>query len=195
MMRFFAPLPRRTARAHSQAPVPRRASGFTLFELIIVIILVALLSGVLLGRFLMYQEMAEKTAMEQTAGAVQSALTIQVANLIARGHPEDIPKLAAVNPMNFMAQTQGNYVGEFYEPRAGDIDTGTWYYDLKNKELVYTVHRGQHFESKGDGPKVVRYKVGIVYNEGFPFAPAAAIRKEVGGAVLKLVAPYRWEVK
>jgi prepilin-type N-terminal cleavage/methylation domain-containing protein len=173
----------------------RGERGFTLFELIIVVILVALLAGILLGRFLTYQEAAEKTAMEQTAGAIQSALTIQVAGLIARGSVADIPKLASVNPVNFLAQKPKNYAGEYYEPAPGDIPEESWYYDLQRKQLVYLVRRGEHFAPDSSGNKRVRYKTVVVYNEGFPFQSVKARKKDVGGVILTEVEPYKWELK
>lgn len=171
------------------------SAGFTLFELIIVIILVAVFSGILFGRFLNYQELAEKVAMEQTAGAVRSALNLQVARLITQGRMDDISKIETVNPMKFMTDQQKNYVGEIYEASLDNIPAGSWYYDLKRRELVYLVHRGEHFASGGDGLKRVRYKVGVVYNEELFREAAAVTKKELGGVVLKEVDPYAWDVK
>lgn len=173
----------------------RRAAGFSLFELILVIIIVALFAGVLLGRFVTYQEMAEKAAMEQTAGAVRSALNLQMARLITQGKVDDIPKIVTVNPMKFMTEQQKNYVGEFYEASLDNIPPGSWYYDLKQKELVYLVYRGGHFQPGPDGMKRVRYKVGLVYNEDLFRNNGVVAGKELGGVVLKEVEPYTWNVQ
>jgi prepilin-type N-terminal cleavage/methylation domain-containing protein len=174
-------------------PEKGRASGFTLFELILVIVLVAVFSGMLLGRFLQYQEMAEKAAMEQTAGAVRSALTIQFAGLITRGKTEDIPKLAALNPMKLLTDAQKNYVGEFYETSAGDIPPGSWYFDLKRRHLVYIVRNGANFVPQEDGAKEVRYRVSLVYND-WQTGSKKTEPKEVAGIALKEVQPYSWQV-
>lgn len=169
----------------------RSASGFTLLELMLAIVLVGVFAGILLGRFVGYQEMAEKAAMEQTAGAIRSALAIQSAALIARGRAEDIPKLLNINPMNLLRDAQHNYAGEYFEPRAGEIAPGSWYFDLKRKELVYLVHRGTGFAS-GPGAKAVRFKIGLVYNDDLTPAPLIAPRRELGGVTLYTVMPYRW---
>jgi len=169
-----------------------RSAGFTLFELIIVIILVGMFAGVLLGRFQMYQEAAEKAAMEQTAGAIRSALNIQLAALIARGKAEDIPRLAALNPVTLLAEKQRNYVGEYYDTAGSDIPPGSWYYDLKNRQLVYLVDRGAHFLPDKSGKKWVRYRVGLVHNDALPGAGNAPNR-EIAGITFTEVEPYVWK--
>lgn len=197
-------LPRTRAKARSlglhangrpRSVLRLRADGFTLFELIVVIILVSLLSGMLFRRFLDYQEVAEKAAMEQTAGAIRSALAIQMAGLIAQGKVEELPKLATLNPVTLLAEVQKNYAGEFYEPGADDIPPGSWYYDLKRKQLVYRVQRGEHFVPDEQGNKSVRYRVSLVYNQPLDrTAPATEVRN-IGGVVLQEVEPYVWKVK
>jgi type II secretory pathway pseudopilin PulG len=177
------------------SPGKRAATGFTLFELVMVIVLVAVFAGVLQGRFLNYQEMAEKSAMEQTAGALRSALTIQLAGLIARGKMEDIPRLAEVNPMILLADAQKNYVGEFYEAALGDIPAGSWYFDLKRRQLVYVVQSGTHFVPDENGIKEVRYKVNVVYSDWLKSDNGKLAQKEVGGITLKEVRPYSWNIK
>lgn len=169
-----------------------RSAGFTLFELLVVAILVALLAGILLGRLLAYQEMAEKAAMEQTAGAIHSALTIQLAGLIARGRTQDIPKLTALNPITLLSGPQKNYVGEYFDPRPGDIPPGSWYFDLKNRQLVYTVQHSAHFVAGTGGDKAVRYKVVLVSNDWLRI-PAGTGGKDIGGITLKEVNPYSWD--
>lgn len=176
-------------------PPKRCADGFTLLELIVVIIVVAIFAAILLGRFLLYQELAEKASMEQTAGAVRSALNIQVAGLIARGGTQEIPKLATLNPVIFLNEKQKNYVGEFYEAALEDIPPGSWYFDLKHKELVYLVHSGEYFVPDEKGDKRVRFKVDLVYNENLLPSAAGAERRELGGVVLKEVVPYTWDVR
>ena len=62
-----------------------RARGFTLIELLVVVCVVALLFGVGLERLLRYQELAERTAVEQNLAAINVALTSKFAALIAAG--------------------------------------------------------------------------------------------------------------
>jgi prepilin-type N-terminal cleavage/methylation domain-containing protein len=172
----------------------KRSKGFTLFELILVIIVVALTAGMLFGRVLDYQEIAEKTAMEQTAGTLRSALALQISGLLARGKGEDLAKLAAVNPIALLAEVPQNYVGEYYGA-AEDVAAGNWYFDLKSRQLVYLVRHGEHFQAGADGAKAVRYQVTPVYNDWMRETGAASSGKELAGLVLKELQPYSWNVK
>lgn len=168
-----------------------RQAGFTLFELVLVIVLVAVMMKILLERFLIYQEMAEKVAMEQTVGALKSALNIQTAALIASGRTDDVAKLTTINPFTLLADKQRNYIGELFKVDEGTIEPGNWYFDLKRRQAVYVVARGPHFVPDEQGRKEVRYKVELVYNEGL----FGDTRTTVGGVVLKEVKPYTWNVR
>ncbi|MBW8079196.1 MAG: prepilin-type N-terminal cleavage/methylation domain-containing protein, partial [Gallionella sp.] len=92
---------------------PSSDRGFTLFELVVVIIIIAILAGLFLNRVMFYQELAEKTAMEQVAGTVQSALTMQYGKILTRGQASDIPAMAIDNPMHWLQRKPRNYAGEF----------------------------------------------------------------------------------
>lgn len=182
-----------------QEPVNRTAiavlhRGFTLFEFILVIIVIAVSAGVFFNRFLTYQESAEKVAMEQTAGAVRSALTIQVSGMLARGRTEEIARLAAINPMTLLAELPKNYAGEFYGA-ADNVAVGNWYFDMKTRQLIYLVRHHTHFQSDGQGDKAVRYQVSVVFNNAMRGGDAKAASKEIGGIVLKEVQPYTWNVR
>lgn len=181
-------------RAKHALRVQWRNHGFTLFELVLVICLVAVFSGILLDRFFKYQELAEKAAMEQTAGAIRSALAIQMAGLVTQGRADAIPALVDVNPFQFVTDRGTKYAGEYFEVTNGDIAPGSWYFDLKRKELVYLVRRGEHFVSGEGETKQVRYKVTLVHNEWLAKVIGKEKRNYVGGVVLEEVAPYSWNI-
>jgi type II secretory pathway pseudopilin PulG len=75
-----------------------RETGFTLFELIVVICIVATMAGILLNRLRVYQEAAEKAAMQQTAAAIKSALQMRVASYLINGRGRKITP-ASFTPM------------------------------------------------------------------------------------------------
>lgn len=137
-------------------------SGFTLFELTVFIILLAILAGVFFDRMLFYQEVSEKIMMRQTVAMVESAMNMQLASWMAEGETGKIPLFAKRNPMTWLDVKPPNYFGEIYDPAPGDIPSGNWYFDLKDGCLVYLVKRSAHFSSGGRDS--IRFRVDPGYN-------------------------------
>lgn len=148
---------------HGTHPHPRR--GFTLLELVVVVCLVGILFTVAAERFLRYQELAEKAAMEATVASVRSALTMQAAARILKGGLASASGLADENPFDWLSQLPGGYLGPLYAPALTDVAKGTWHFDLKNKELVYRPLRTRYFIAGPDGSEWMRFRV-IVGTEG-----------------------------
>lgn len=170
----------------------RRAQGFTLIEFLVVIIIISTLGAVLLDRMWFYQEAAEKAAMEQMAGTLRSALHLQIAGKLIKGQTQAIPGLAEENPMDWLAEQPANYLGERFAPGPGEVAKGNWYYDLKDRQLVYVVARGGHFAPNKQGRKEVRYAVRVVYARAPQAGRENADKQEVNGVILALAEPYHW---
>lgn len=176
---------------HTRIPNPRFLRGFTLLELVIVIVIVVVLMGAFLERVMYYQEQAEKTAMEQVAGALQSALTMQVGQLMTRGQQTELASLVRDNPMGWLQKKPGNYSGEYYDPEPQAVDSGNWMFDLKSRDLVYVVRNASHFKHGMDGKPWIRFHVVTEYEH-----PARTRSKngaaELTGALFQPVEPYTW---
>lgn len=182
----MARLRRGGAKASGDAP------GYSLFELLVVIALISILAGVLLDRILRYQEYAEKTAMEQTVVTLRSALNLQLADYLVRGRWQDVGKLVKSNPMDWLERKPDNYLGEFTNPRPGEISPGSWYFDLKDHVLVYQVNSERHFVADEAGRKRVRFRVSASYDHPVKENAAPADKNEINGIRLTLVDAYRW---
>ncbi|MBI5007033.1 MAG: prepilin-type N-terminal cleavage/methylation domain-containing protein [Nitrosomonadales bacterium] len=164
--------------------------GFTLIELIIVIIIVVVLAGLFLMRVPFYQEQAEKTAMQQVSGAIQSALVLRYGALVARGadNRKELDSLMIDNPVNWLQQKPQNYAGEFYAPSPGAVAPGNWLFDLQSREMVYVLNRSEYFTSGKDGSKWIRFRVRLGY-EPKVGRPA---EKELVSVLFEPAEPYRW---
>ncbi len=165
-------------------------AGFTLFELIVVGCVVSLLAGILLNRLHVYQEAAEKAAMQQTAAAIKSAVQMRVASYMIGGRDSEIENLGAKNPIAWLQESPGNYVGEFFADAYARVPPGSWYFDLTRQELVYVLNLGNNFKPGPDGRKWVRFRVRIAY-EDMPQADGAT-RKVLSAVSFAPIQPFVW---
>ena len=170
---------------------PRTSKGFTLLELVIVFAIIVTLMALFMNRFMFYQEAAEKTAMEQVAGAIQSALVIQYGQIMTRGKPSDVAALVRENPINLLQKAPHNYTGEFYDPTPLSVPPGNWMYDLKTRDLIYVLGEGNYFKPGKDGRKWIRFHVVPSYTASrlpsLQNEPA-----ELSGLLFEPVVPYKW---
>lgn len=165
--------------------------GFTLIELIVVITIIVTLMGLFLSRALFYQELAEKTAMEEVKGAIQSSLTMQYMQILTRGRPSDVAALVQDNPMNWLQKKPSNYAGEFYDPTPQSAESGNWVFDLKTRDLVYLLRNDGHFKPGRDGKKWIRFHVTASYEDSrLPSLHNAA--PTLTGILFEPVEPYSW---
>lgn len=171
--------------------VPRSSRGFTLIELIIVIIIIVTLMGLFMNRMMFYQEQAEKVAMDGVVGAIQSALILQYGQILTRGKPSDLVALTQDNPMNWLQKKPNNYVGEFYEPTPLSVDSGNWVFDLKSRDLIYLVRNAGHFKPGRDGKNWIRFHAATLYEPSrLPSLRNAA--PELTGILFEPIEPYSW---
>ncbi|MBS0286387.1 MAG: type II secretion system protein [Proteobacteria bacterium] len=75
-------------------------SGFTLIELVIVIVLLGILASVALPRFLDITGDAHNASVSGTAGAMASAVNIAHAKWLASGQPTTNPPIAGIDFLN-----------------------------------------------------------------------------------------------
>lgn len=179
--------PERSRRASGY----RSSKGFSLFELVLVIIIVAILMVLFVSRVIFYQEQAEKTAMIEVANAIQSALTMQYGQILTKGQASDVAFLSTDNPMNWLQKKPVNYAGEFYDPTPLTVASGNWMFDLRSRHLIYVPGNTSHFTPGRDGKKWIRFHAAVKYEPSrlpsLQNAPA-----ELTGIVFEPVEPYVW---
>lgn len=169
----------------------RYSKGFSLFELVVVISIVAVLAGVFLDRILFYQEQAEKTAMVEVVGVIQTALILQYGEVLTRGRGSDMSFLKKDNPINWLQQKPRNYAGEFYAPTPLSVESGNWVFDLKSRNLIYIPNIANNFKPGKDGKRWIRYHVSIKYEQSrLPSLQDAP--PELTGMLFEPVEPYSW---
>jgi hypothetical protein len=134
----------------------QRQSGFSVFEFVVAVAIVAVCGGVLLQRMLYLQEYAEKTAMDLTVANMRTGLRYRTGDLLMRDRVSEISTLADENPVNWLQTSPDNYLGEFDRQPSNDL-RGNWYFDKTRRELVYTVNNRRHFLPASDQDYALRW--------------------------------------
>ena len=70
--------------------IPRSESGFTLIELVIVIVILGILASVAIPKYEDMREQARVATLKGQAGSVRSALSIQYARSSLNGAPASL---------------------------------------------------------------------------------------------------------
>jgi general secretion pathway protein G len=181
----------------SRVPVARVGAsrcnkGFSLLELVIVIVIISVLLVVAISRLLAVMVDAERVTMETVAGTLRSAVGIKVAESIVRARVADLPALEGSNPMALLAETPHNYLGELDGADPAQLEDGNWYYDKREKALVYLVRHKGYFSGGQPNPPRARFAVRLVYsdsNGNGVFSPGV---DEIQGLRLSAMEPYSW---
>lgn len=167
-----------------------------MFEFVIALILLGILSMIVLEYMLHYIEVAEKSAMETTVMYLRSALRLRLAEVLAAENAAAAISLTRDNPMDWLQDKPYNYAGAFDAPSPGSIMEGKWYFDTKSRELVYLVEYGREFVPDQDGLKRVRFHIiAPSLEKAIKESRVISVSEIVRGVSLAKVKPYTWEFK
>ena len=129
--------------------------GFSLLELVVVIVIISLLVAIALDRLLPYIDEAERVGVLTMESQIKSTLMTSAAKRIAGGKASSISELHASNPMLLMLEAPDNYVGELRGAAKDAVPRRNWYFDLDTRRLVYRKGRrlGWSEEKPADNPE------------------------------------------
>ena len=167
------------------------ARGFSLIELLVVVIAIGILSGAVLERVLPLIGRAQRAAFMQVRGDLQTALLLEAAARITRGEAETLTSLANVNPMTLLLSPPGNYVGSFAEP-VDDAPPASWYFDEHSRRLVYRVGRYARFDAQGGPPGRIELTTEFVFEDRDGNGAFDPVRDEFEGLRLTPVHAFAW---
>lgn len=170
----------------------RKARGFSLVELLVVVVAIGILAGALLDRVLPLIGRAQRTAFMQVKVDLQTALLLAAAERITRGESATLPELANANPMTLLLNPPANYLGAFAFPEDRNLPPASWYFDEHTRHLVYRVGRYTRFHALGGPPGRVELATEFVYADRDGDGIFEAVRDEFEGLRLTPVHAFEW---
>jgi prepilin-type N-terminal cleavage/methylation domain-containing protein len=171
----------------------RSERGFSLLELLITIVVLSVLLIVAVDRLLALRYEAERAMVQSVTGAMRSALYIEFAAAAARGEFARMEVAGGSNPMLHLAERPESYAGEFFGPEPEVFEPGSWYFDRRDRALVYLVRFPEQFVGSLAGPPRLRLSVVPDYDDldrNGRFDPG---RDPVRGLKLVPLEPYYWK--
>jgi len=139
------------------------ATGFSLLELIVVIIIISILFGLAINHLFKWRIAAEKASISRLTSEMRDALKLEVSSHYAKGRLQDVLKLVGTNPLEYVVEKPDTYLGSSTSPNLESIAPGSWMYDTTNKILIYRVRYPDNFETELSGIKRIEFKVSLIY--------------------------------
>lgn len=168
--------------------------GFTLLELVVVIIIISILGLFAIDRVLAIRIAAEQSAIKQLVGTIKSALGLKVSQLALEGNMLAVAQLDKSNPLDLLSQTPSNYIGEKDNSKS-IAEPGVWYFNNEHKTLIYNVRYNEGFKTKLSGLPRIRYKIKLVYNDRNNNKRFDTHYDSIAGLNLIPLEKFSWNVK
>ena len=143
----------------------RNQKGFTLIELVVVMVILALLAAVAIPKFLDLQKQAEAASVKKVIGNIRSALSLRVARALVEG--ENLAELAgnpAVTANTLYPMDVLSNIPEPYSGRTGGVpvtDKGAWFEGATSHDLYYIL-KNTDIVSDPTDPAYIRYEIEVV---------------------------------
>ena len=160
------------SRKNNSTCYKEKSRGFTLFEMAVCLVIMAVLSVVLYDRVTAAQRAAEVAAAERTVGVMRAALRMRIAGAFIAHREHELLAIREENPMDWLVEKPKNYLGEYYSPEIDSLPKGYWLFDRRDKTLVYLLNKGKSF---GEGrSNLLYFKVKFPRDSKNLASPAAA---------------------
>jgi prepilin-type N-terminal cleavage/methylation domain-containing protein len=118
----------------------RDQKGFTLIEVIVIIIIVGLLGAIAIPKYISLTKDAEHGSVDSVIGSLRSALSLYSANQIVNNLP-----ITAHNPFDDLSNRPSNYAGAFGDVDLSNCPPGEWAYQsgdpVLNSNFVVVCYR------------------------------------------------------
>ena len=141
----------------------RFQAGFSLLELIVVVVLVILLFSVAGMRLLPLRGEAEKVHVLRVHGSVQAALALQLSERVLSGRLDAVDELQEENPLSWLSHAPRQMAPD--EP-CTSVEPGYWAWCDADRTLIYRLRYPQYFENLPASTNVLRFHVTVERTHG-----------------------------
>lgn len=169
----------------------RHSEGFTLLELVVVIVIIGILLVVAVNRLFPYLDEAERVAVLTVESQLKNTLVMEAAQRIVRGESASIADLEQINPMTLLLEAPPNYAGQLKAGQA-DLAGRHWYFDPASRRLVYKL--GEPY-AEANGPHKFddpQFEVRVFFKDRDADGIFSAARDELYGVRLLRIAGADW---
>ena len=170
----------------------RASLGFSLFEFVVVIVVIVILSGLLLTRVLPLIGQAERVAFLQTKQQIQSALLLEAAERVVRGESDTLILLTGANPMELLLEPPGNYAGTISQFTSTTLPRRSWLFDEQDDLLVYRPGRQAKFDALEGPDDRIEMRVSFAYRDRDEDGAYNASIDRFNGLRLESLHLYAW---
>lgn len=168
-----------------------RYAGFTLLELVVVIVIISTLLVTAITRLLPYLDEAERVSVLTIESQLKNTLVMEAAQRIVRGESASISELEQINPMALMLQAPDNYIGEQRSSR-DSVPQKRWYFDPDRKRLVYRIGEPYTLTDRDRHWQDPEFEVRVIFNDRDADGIFNAARDELYGVRLMRMEGSEW---
>ncbi|NKB33370.1 MAG: hypothetical protein GKR91_09755 [Pseudomonadales bacterium] len=187
-----------------------KAAGFSLFELVVFIISVAIIYAYAANRFADFPGQAERANFLAISTQIQTAINLEMMLGVGLNRISSPDLMEGTNPMEYMLNPPANYIGAFDVVNTDRVERRVWYFDRRTGELVYLVNDSQGVYLIVNGIETptneIRFKivaeygdvdtasglpVGVIENESTT-VPEGNRERRFNGVIMRPVYPYIW---
>ncbi len=169
----------------------RSSQGFSLLELVVVIVIIGILLVVAVNRLFPYLDEAERVAVLTVESQLKNTLVMEAAQRIVRGEAASIAELEYVNPMSLLLEAPANYLGSGRAETA-ELPERRWYFNESTKRLIYKLgepHSEAYRVHRFDDPE---FEVRVFYEDRDADGIFNAASDELYGVRLLRIAGANW---
>lgn len=117
----------------------RRSAGFSLFEMVVSICVIAILYMIAEQRLNDLPAAAERANFHAVLEQIKAGVKLEMIDKVSQGRVHELMRLEGANPMGFLVETPSNYGGELDLVTDAVRRRNAWYFERSTGQLVYVV--------------------------------------------------------